>query len=76
MRKILFVMEIQLISRSYQISTIYCRSMNIYFDSKVSSAAIQNYIVNKLEALGLDRNGYWIGAHDRNWEGNFEWDSG
>ncbi|KAF6029202.1 CLEC17A [Bugula neritina] len=42
----------------------------------VGSWAIQQYLVGKIQSIGFGKNGYWIGANDRNSEGAWRWDSG
>ena len=43
---------------------------------QVNDKSVQDYIEYILDYLEFDRNGYWIGAHDQNNEGNFQWESG
>jgi len=43
---------------------------------QVGSWAIQQYLVGKIQSIGFGKNGYWIGANDRNSEGAWRWDSG
>ena len=63
---------------SVLVVTAVWKLLHIAFHSfmQISSQAIQNYVSGKIRQLRLNRNGYWIGAHDRHGEGRFMWDSG
>ena len=69
---------VQILTVSVLGVTAVWKLLHIIFHSfmQISSQAIQNYVSGKIRQLRLNRNGYWIGAHDRHGEGRYMWDSG